>query len=308
MAIIKKIPLPLCAVILGMFGLGNLLQSYSEGIRLLCGAVGLVLMVLLLLRIFLDWKKFREELANPIMASVFCAFPMAVMLLATYSKPYIGAAAKGIWFAGVALHVVMILYFTVKFLLHFSLEKVFASWFIVYVGIAMAGITAPAFQAQAIGAACVWFGLGALAILLVLVTVRYWKKPVPAPAKPLVCIYAAPVSLCIAGYIQSVMPKSLPLLTALWVLSTALFLLACFKFVQYWKLSFFPSYAAYTFPFVISAIASKQLMVCAGNLGSPMPFLKTVVLIETIIATATTLYALIRYLVFLLQEPKQTAK
>ena len=48
----------------------------------------------------------------------------------------------------------------------------------------------------------------------------------------------------------------------------------------------FPNYAAFTFPFVISAIASKQTMVCAANMGHPMPFLQYVVLIETIIAAA----------------------
>ena len=308
MNVFKKVPIPICAVILGMFGLGNLLQSYSEGVRLLCGAVGAVLMVMFLIRVLLDWKKFCNEMENPIMASVFCAFPMAVMMLATYVKPYIGASAKGIWFAGVAIHVVMILYFTVKFVLHFSLEKVFASWFIVYVGIAMAGITAPAFGTESIGSACVWFGIVALVVLLILVTMRYVKKPVPDPAKPVICIYAAPTSLCIAGYIQSVTPKSLSLLTVLWAVATVLFLLACVKFVQYFKLPFFPSYAAYTFPFVISAIASKQLMACAANMGSPMGFLSTVVLVETIIATCTTLYALIRYLIFLFQEPKQAAK
>ena len=308
MSVFKRIPVPICAVILGMFGLGNLIQSYSEGLRLLCGAAGAVLMVMFLIGVVLDLKKFLGEMENPIMASVFCAFPMAVMMLATYVKPYIGASAKGIWFAGVAIHVVMILYFTVKFVLHFSIEKVFASWFIVYVGIAMAGITAPAFGTESIGSACVWFGIVALVVLLILVTMRYVKKPVPDPAKPVVCIYAAPTSLCIAGYIQSVTPKSLSLLTALWAVATVLFLLACVKFVQYFKLPFFPSYAAYTFPFVISAIASKQLMACAANMGSPMGFLSTVVLVETIIATCTTLYALIRYLVFLFTAPKQPVK
>lgn len=308
MSVFKRIPVPICAVILGMFGLGNLIQSYSEGLRLLCGAVGAVLMVIFLIGVVLDLKKFLGEMENPIMASVFCAFPMAVMMLATYVKPYIGASAKGIWFAGVAIHVVMILYFTVKFVLHFSIEKVFASWFVVYVGIAMAGITASAFGTESIGSACVWFGVVALVVLLILVTMRYVKKPVPDPAKPVICIYAAPTSLCIAGYIQSVTPKSLSLLTVLWAVATVLFLLACVKFVQYFKLPFFPSYAAYTFPFVISAIASKQLMACAANMGSPMGFLSTVVLVETIIATCTTLYALIRYLVFLFTAPKQPAK
>ena len=101
MNIFKKVPIPICAVILGMFGLGNLLQSYSEEVRLLCGAVGAVLMVMFLIRVLLDWKKFCNEMENPIMASVFCAFPMAVMMLATYVKPYIGSPTKAIWFVGV---------------------------------------------------------------------------------------------------------------------------------------------------------------------------------------------------------------
>ena len=46
---IKKIPIPICGVILGMFGLGNLLQSYSEGIRMTCGVIATILAVLLLI-------------------------------------------------------------------------------------------------------------------------------------------------------------------------------------------------------------------------------------------------------------------
>lgn len=81
------------------------------------------------------------------------------------------------------------------------------------------------------------------------------------------------------------------MLTILWVAATILFVFACIKIVQYLALPFFSSYAAYTFPFAISAIASKQLMVCAMNMEKPMPFLKPIVLAETIIATITTLYA-----------------
>lgn len=305
MSFLKRVPIPICAVILGMFGLGNLLQSYSEGVRLLCGAAGGVLMILFAASVLDDTKKFASDMRNPIMASVFCALPMAVMMMATYIKPYIGWSAKAVWFLGIGLHICMIIYFTVKFVFGFALDKVFASWFIAYVGIAMAGITAPAFESTALGSACVRFGLGALAVLMVLVTVRYMKKPAPQPAQPLICIYAAPASLCIAGYVQSVTPKSLPFLTALWALATVCFVFACVKFVQYIKLPFFPSYAAYTFPFVISAIASKQLMACAANMGSPMAFLSTVVLAETVIAVCTTLYALVRYMVFIFAGAKQ---
>ena len=302
---IKKIPIPICGVILGLFGLGNLLQSYSEGVRMACGILATILMILFLISVFADFGKFRENMKNPIMASVFCTFPMALMLFSTYFKPWLKGVSTVIWYVAIILHVVMIVYFTVKFIFKPDLSKVFASYFIVYVGIAMAAMTAPAYEATGLGTVTFWFGFITLIMLLVLVTARYVKIPnAPDPAKPLICIYTAPASLCIAGYIQSVMPKSLPFLTCLWVLATILFVFACIKFVQYLKLPFFPSYAAYTFPFVISAIASKQLMACSANMGSPMAFLKPIVLIETIIATVTTLYALVRYLVFLFAPAK----
>ncbi len=299
---IKKIPVPICGVILGLFGLGNLLQSYSEGVRMVCGIAATLLAVLFLISVFSNLDKFKEDMKNPIMASVFCTFPMALMLFSTYFKPWLGIAAQIVWYCAVVLHGAMIVYFTKAFVLKPALEKVHASYFIVYVGIVMAAMTAPAFEATALGMATFWFGFAALLVLLVFVTMRYAKLPAPDPAKPLICIYAAPTSLCIAGYIQSAATKSLPFLTAMWVVATVLFVFACIKFVQYLKLPFFPSYAAYTFPFVISAIATKQLLGCSVALESPMTFLGPIVVIETVIATATTLYALVRYLMFLFAD------
>lgn len=184
-------------------------------------------------------------------------------------------------------------------------SKVFASYYIVYVGIAVAAVTAPAYEKLAIGSAAFWFGFVTLILLLVLVTYRYIKyKEVPEPAKPLICIYAAPTSLCIAGYVQSVMPKSYNFLIAMLVVATIIYIFALVKAVGYLKLSFYPSYAAFTFPFVISAIASKQTMACAANMGHPLPFLQYVVLVETIIAVALVAYTYIRFMGFIFNNKK----
>lgn len=48
-AIIQKVPIPICGVMLGMAALGNLLQSYSEGIRYVCGIFAGFLLILALL-------------------------------------------------------------------------------------------------------------------------------------------------------------------------------------------------------------------------------------------------------------------
>lgn len=295
--VIKKVPVPVCGVMLGFAALGNLLQSYSEGIRYLCGVVAAFLLVLMVMKLIWFPHMIKEDLENPIMASVAGTFPMAVMLLSTYVKPLIGAGAFYLWIAAILLHAVLIVYFTLKFIVKLKMPKVFASYYIVYVGIAAAAVTAPAYGQLGIGAATFWFGFVTFILLLVLVTVRYVKyKEVPEPAQPLICIYAAPMSLCIAGYIQSVTPKSRTFLLAMLVVSTVIYVFALVKAAGYLKLKFYPSYAAFTFPFVISAIAAKQAMACFANMGQPIPALKYVVLIETIIAAAFMVYTLIRFM------------
>lgn len=302
---IKKVPIPLCGVMLGFAALGNLLQSYGEGIRYLCGIAAAFILVLVLMKLVMFPQMIKEDMKNPIMASVAGTFPMALMLLSTYVKPFIGAVAKYLWFFAIGLHIALIIYFTIKFILKLQMPKVFASYYIVYVGIAVTAVTAPAFEQLNVGAAAFWFGFATLILLLILVTLRYTKYPeIPEPAQPLICIYAAPTSLCIAGYVQSVMPKSKSFLLAMLVLATILYIFALVKAVGYLRLQFYPSYAAFTFPFVISAIATKQTMACLANMEQPMPFLKPVVLVETIIAAVFVIYTFIRFMGFVFGKKK----
>lgn len=303
--IIQKVPVPLCGVMLGFAALGNLLQSYGEGIRYACGVVAAFLLILVLLKLILFPGMIKEDLQNPIMASVAATFPMALMLLSTYVKPFIGMFAKYIWVFAIILHLVLIIYFTMKFIVKLQMPKVFASYFIVYVGIVVAAVTAPAYEALSIGRAAFWFGFVTLLVLLVLVTIRYAKfKQIPEPAQPLFCIYAAPTSLCVAGYVQSVTPKSKGFLLAMLALATVLYVIALIKAIGYLKLKFYPSFAAFTFPFVISAIATKQTMACLANMKQPLPFLQYVVLIETIIAVVFVVYTFVRFMQFLFTTNK----
>ena len=303
--VIKKVPVPLSGVMLGLAALGNLLQSYSEGVRYFCGILAGLLLILLILKLILFPGMIKEDMKNPIMTSVAATFPMALMLLSTYVNPFIGNAAFVIWILAILLHIVMILYFTVIFIVKLQMPKVFASYFIVYVGIAVAAVTAPAFGRLTIGAAAFWFGLISLVVLLILITYRYINfKEIPEPAKPLICIYAAPASLCIAGYTQSVETKSYGLLIGLMIVAAILYVFSLVKAVTYLKLPFYPSYASFTFPFVISAIAMKQASACLMNMGRPISFLSYVVTIETVITVLFVAYVFIRFMGFLFAGKK----
>ena len=83
MNVIKKVPIPLCGVMLGLAALGNLLQSYSEGIRYVCGLAAAFCLILVILKLVCFPKMIAEDMKNPIMASVAGTLPMALMLLST---------------------------------------------------------------------------------------------------------------------------------------------------------------------------------------------------------------------------------
>lgn len=296
---LKALPIPAAGVMLGLAALGNLLQSYSEGVRLVFGALAAVLWLCLVLKVIFCWKGVCQAMQDPVVASVSGTFSMATMLLSVYAKPFIGTGAARIcWFAGIGLHVALIIWFTVKFVARLELSKVFASYFIVYVGIVVASLTAPAFEMTgSIGTWAFWFGFICLIALLVLVTCRYVKLPVQKdPPKPLFCIYAAPVSLCLAGYIQSVAPKSAAMIWGMLAVSTLVYIIVLIRLPGFLKLPFYPSYAAFTFPMVITAIAAKQSMACLTKLGYAVAWLSPVVLVETVIAAVLVVYTLVRYL------------
>lgn len=298
--IIKKVPIPICGLMLGVSALGNLLQSYSENIRYICGVLALFLLILVILKLIFYFEEVKKDMENPIMASVSGTFPMTLMLLSVYVKPFIGQIAYYIWIFSILLHIALIIYFTIKFIFKLDIKKVFASYYIVYVGIVVASVTAPAYNQLKIGSICFWFGFVALILLLILVSIRYIKyKEIPEPAKPLICIYGAPMSLCIAGYVQSVNPKIYIFLVVMLIISTILYIFALVQLIKCIKLPFYPSFASFTFPFVITAIALKQAIVCFNNIGHPMPYLQTLALIETFIAIILVVFVYASFMKFI---------
>ncbi len=307
-----SVPIPLAGVALGLTALGNLLQSTSEGVRLFCGALGLFFILLLVGRIVLCPKTIREDLENPIIASVSATFFMSLMQLAGYAYPYIGNAALLVWGFAVLAHLGLIIYYTKKFLLRFRLEEVFPTCFITYVGIIVGSVTSSVFHLEGVGKGLFWLGFIGYALMFVLVTKRYLKHEVAEPSKPLFCIYAAPMSLSLAGYLTVMDVKSLPFMIVLEILAQLLFFAVLLSLPKLLRLRFYPSYAAFTFPFVITAFALKKLIAYLGA-GAP-GFLEILLLAETVISVGMVAYTVIRYAVYLLcslkggvQKPAKTA-
>lgn len=293
---LKEIPMPIVGVMLAFAALGNLLQSYGDIYRNTMGAISAVIFIVATTKFICDFQGLKNELDNPIGASVFPTYSMAIMVLATYIRTYNSSAAYIVWIVGLLIHISLIIRFSMMFLRQFNIKQVFPSWFIVYVGIAVAAVTGKTFNAT-VGQCAFWFGFIAYLILIFVVGKRVFiVKEIPEPALPTLIIFAAPGSLCLTGYINAFDEKNFLIFLSLLVLSQCFYIFALSKLVGLLKLKFYPSYSSFTFPLVISATALKLSNGFLSNQGIKIELLPVLVTVEVIIAVIMVFYVLIRYL------------
>lgn len=297
MNIIKKLPIPAAGLILALLSLGNLVQDINPYLRYLLAAIGVLFLILLILKVILYPQDIRNDFKNPVIVSSSGTFSMSLMLLSTYVIEFMPNIAHAIWIIGIALHIMLMIYFTHHFIVHdFDITMVYPSYWIVFVGITMGAITAPAHGIKEIGFIFFMIGFMAMIVTLPLVVYRYIRySNIPDMNKPLICIFTALMSILIVGYLNSSAGISYEFLTAIYSISIIFYIFALYKFIDYRNLEFYPSFAAFTFPFVISALATKGIL----KINNSNAFLSPILAIETLIALAIVIYVLIRYLKFL---------
>lgn len=300
---LKKYPVPIAGLILGLAAAGNLIQSYGNVYRNILGIVALVLFIFMIAKILSYPKEVAASLDNPLIGSVFPTLSMAIMILATYLKPYASTLAYLVWIIGFVMHIILILWFTRKFTMNFNIKQVFPSWFIVYVGIVAASVTGPAFKMTTVGRLSFWFGLITYLILLPVVLYRVIKlKGIPEQALLTLIILSAPASLLLAGYMNSFQTKTMAIVWFLVVLSIAMYAAALVMLPKLLRLKFYPSYSSFTFPLIISGIAMKSTNAFLIKSGQPISVFGYLVKFQEVIGVAIVIYVLIRYILFLMPD------
>ena len=305
--IIKKVPIPTAGVALGLAALGNLLQPYAEVAHIVCGALSLFLVAMIVAKVVLFPSMIRDDWQNSIFASVSATFFMTLMQLAGYLAPVAIVPAFGLWCAAIAGHFILMGWFTAHFIRRFKLAEVFPTYFICYVGIIVAAVTSPVFGMEAFGRGIFWFGLACFAVLLATVVARYLKHEIPEPARPLFCIFAAPMGLSLVGYL-AVTPNPDPLFVGVLMgLGQVMLVGVATQLPKFIALKFYPSYAAMTFPFVISAMAlgkGMQALYAAGVTIPALPMVEALIALETVFAAVMVTYVFVHYMRFFFGTPK----
>ena len=295
----KKIPLGISGLSLSVAALGNLLGGAA---RPWLGLLAAVLWALWIGKVATDFPKVWKELKQPIPLSLSVTGTMALMVLAAYLRPFMGALALILWFMGMVAQLGVMGLFALRFMSKLKLATVFPSWLVLGVGIAVASLTSPAMGFVPLGQLLFWVGFALYFLMMGLVIARLIKiKELPEPARPTLAIVTAPMSLLVVGYLATHSNPSAPLLWVMTALAGAGYGYALYRIIPQWRMKFYPTMAAYTFPLVISASAFSQV----GNVlnfGNSLIY-RGLVGLMTGISILTVGYVLVRYWAFLMPKP-----
>jgi len=304
MKFIKIIPISIGSLALSLAALGNLLlPSFGETARFICGITSAIIILLFALKLIFDSSNVKEELKSPVPLSVLPNATMTLMLLATYIHPYLAVPAIFSWYFAALAHIGIMLIFFRRFVVNLKIANVFPSWFVAFVGITTVSITAPIIGAEQIGQAVFYIAFVLYFIALPLVLYRMIKsgKPIPEPLKPTIVIFTAPMSLLVVGYLSSFGEWQENLLYFMLIMAFASYLYVTFMMItSLLKIKFCPTYTAFTFPFVISAIAFERGAEFLSERGAF--FMSPIAHISKWMAVAIVLYVIVRYVIFFWQS------
>ena len=260
MTIIKSLPTPIAGLALGSAALGNLLQPYSSSLQLLFNLLSLIIIILLTIKFVLEFDKLKKELDNPVIATVLATYPMSIMLLASFSKKYIGLLSMPIWIIGIFLDFCVVYYAIYNFIIkERHISNIYPTWFITFVGPAVVTVTAINYNLETLGLIYFYFSYINYLVLLPFVLYRVYKyKHYKDGDYPTITVFSAPGGLLLASYMIGVSQKSNMILAILIPLTILLFIFVLFQLPYLLKRKFYPSFSAFTFPLVICAIAFQK--------------------------------------------------
>ena len=260
MNIIRNLPTPISGLALGSAALGNLLQPYSSSLQLLFNLLSLIIIVLLTIKFVLGFDKLKKEMENPVIATVLATYPMSIMLLASFSKKYIGLLSIPIWIIGIFLDFCVVCYAIYIFIIQERhISKIYPTWFITFVGPAVVTVTAINYNLETLGLIYFYFSYINYLVLLPFVLYRVYKyKHYKDGDYPTITVFSAPGGLLLASYMIGVTQKSNYILIVLVPLTILLFIFVLIQLPYLLKRKFYPSFSAFTFPLVICAIAFQK--------------------------------------------------
>lgn len=255
----SKIPTPITSLALGWVILGNVFQGVNTFLSDLCMVASLILIVLTFASLLLNPKKIIESFKTSVGMSLFTSITMALMMISIWMKGVFGQANIYIWVVGVILHSIILVIFTIRYVVNFNFNNVTPSWFLVYTGLGIGAITCKDFGMIVFGKATLSFIIFVSVVLAIpiLISIFVKRQKVKNAYKPLFSLISVPLGIIIPAYIF--VSEKVSSSTVLWmtILLQVIFVVVLINSLLQVFNGFYPGWSCYTVSSAITLYATS---------------------------------------------------
>lgn len=266
---IVNMPIGIIATMLGFITMSNVFGILGiNSLKHVSVHAALIIIFFGFLKLFLYPKKVHAELNATVGASVYPTLGMTMMLIGSYYIQYNYIFGKTLWFVGIIIDaLVLILFVYYNIIKKFDFKHFLPSCFVPFVGPIVATISSPGMNEPMIAKTIFYFSFIAYFILLPIFTYRLWKHEVHESVYPMVCIMAAPPSLCLVAYVTLFNNPNLYLTSVVYAIIVILSIYMYSRLPIILSRNFAPSFAGITFPLAISTLATFKFSIFLGKQG-----------------------------------------
>lgn len=262
-------PIPLFATVMGTSGLaiawkkaGHVLGLPAEiGLALQWWALLLFVMIALgyLAKVVSHWEDVKKEFAHPVRLNFFPAISICLLLLAVAFADTTPYSAGALWMAGATLHLGFTLVVMSSWIHHtrYDIKHANPAWFIPVVGNVIVPVAGVAFAP--IGISWFFFSIGLVFWIVLLTIVMYrlfFHEPLPERLTPTLFILIAPPAVAFIAWLKLNGGIIDAFAQILYNVALFLTLLLAANALRFFRLRFFLSTWAYSFPLAAITIAT----------------------------------------------------
>lgn len=298
-------PIPLFATVMGTAGLAiawkkahHVLGLPAEiGLALQWWAMALFGAIALgyLAKMSMHWVAVKKEFGHPIRLNFFPTVSISLLLLSIAFGDTLPGMAQGFWMFGAALHLIFTLVVMSSWIhhTHYEIKHANPAWFIPVVGniiVPVAGVTYAPIELS-------WFfysiGIVFWIVLMTIVMYRlFFHEPLPVRLTPTLFILIAPPAVGFIAWVKLNSGDIGPFAHILYHVALFLTLLLASNALRFFRLPFFLSTWAYSFPLAAMTIATLIMAEHGAGLFVPLAWILLVgVTIVIALLTLRTLKA-----------------
>lgn len=302
---LERLPVPILPTFVGALTLSNVYAGFGYSwLRHVMMWTAAVILICYIVKMICFPKTCLEEYKTVVPCSLYAGFSMVTMILGSYIFELGFSGGKFIWGAGLAIHTVHLLVFTIRnMIMKRDINTFVPSWFVTYNGIMVSCVTGGAMDAKGILTVVTYYGI---AIYVILVPFMIWRL-IKVEVKPAVyhtmAVLLAPCSLCVVSVLNVLEDPNQVLVALLYLCVLASLLFILIKLPKFFFFPFAPGYAGMTFPMAIGIVASTKMgaFLTAGGqetLGNAVTQLAG---FQTFITTMIIGYVLLRFFMMLIK-------